>query len=251
MTKSSLALIGWLVGTASYSLAQPNVVGIELQYRLRQDGTAHYNQLWQRLANQGLEFNLTILSLKRALRDFSPDQGDCLFPTSLRSLTTTFPELASAPLFESDTVDYGALRIMTRHGEAPITSLAELDGKAIALWNGLDPSIFLQGVNARIHPTTDEDVRLNMLYAGRVDAILGFLPDTLIAADQLNFPIPTYKHSYDYFHDNLINMVCTDTPENRKFVEEFNAKLATLRSTGELRDILGPFANLDGSDIDG
>lgn len=236
--------VAFLLVFSFASSAQQSVIGLELEYRLRQDGSAHYNKMWQRLQQLGANRGLEVLPLKRAFRDFSPQGTSCLFPTTISSLTTTFPQFKQADLITTESVDYVLLKVMTRPGEPVIKDLAQLNGKRVALWNGLDPAIFLKDLDVTVETTTDEAVRLKMLNSRRVDAILGFLPDTLLAADALGMEHPNHAGAYQYFTTNRVSMVCFDSPENRQYVEQFNKALLILKQTGELKRILGPHVTL-------
>ena len=218
------------------------VIGLDLEYRLRQDGTAHYNQMWDKLMQLGLSKPLTVSPLKRAFRDFSATNQSCLFPTTIESLKGSFPQFKNANLITSEGVDYVVLRVMTKSGTQVITDLSQLNGKKVAIWNGLDPKIYLKGVNAKIETTTDEAVRLKMLYNDRVDAVLGFIPDTFLAADALGIEPPEYDDNLDFFSDHTVALVCFDSPANRKLIQSFDRHLRTIKDNGELKQILGPHA---------
>jgi len=224
----------------THGYAKNAVIGLDLEYRLRQDGTGHYNQMWGRLNELGLSKPLAVSPLKRAFRDFSAAKQSCLFPTTIESLKGSFPQFKDANLISSKGVDYVVLRVMTKKGTPIITDMNQLNGKRVAIWNGLDPNIYLKGVNASVETTTDEAVRLKMLYNDRVDAVLGFIPDTFLAADALGIEPPEYDDNLNFFSDHTVALVCFDSPENRKTIQSFDKHLSTLKNNGELKTILGP-----------
>ncbi|WP_196160342.1 hypothetical protein [Reinekea sp. G2M2-21] len=245
MMKSSWFVFLLTVWWASYSVANEPVLGLELEYRLRIDNSAHYNHLWQRLESMGLSRSLSVVPLKRAFRDFSKEKDSCIFPTSITALTTSFPEYSTDELIASTPVDYVSLKVFTRPDEEVVSDLRQLNGKRVAIWNGLDPDIFLNGLDVEVESTVDEGVRLKMLYSGRVDAILGFVPDTLIASDFLGIERPNAEGAFTYFAGNGISMVCFDSESNRAFVAQFNQLINLLREKGELRRVLGPYVTLE------
>jgi hypothetical protein len=240
MWKSSCAALIFLFVSMNISVADDAVIGLELEYRLRTDGTAHYNSMWNRLEELGLSRAIEIKPFKRAFRDFSEENSSCLFPTSISSLTTTFPQFKDQNLIASIPTDYASMQVLSKNGAPLITELSQLNGKRVALWNGLDPKIFLAGLDVEIEATVDEGVRLRMLNNDRVDAILGFMPDTLIAADALGYDYPAHEGAFTYFKGNGVSVVCFDSESNRAFIASFNKHLSQLKTNGELRDLLGP-----------
>lgn len=238
-----IALVA-LFGLSNIASANSDVIGLELEYRLRADGQAHYNTMWQRMQELGFSSELQVLPFKRAFRDFSKADDSCLFPTTKESLTISFPQFKAEDLIDSDSVDYVMLKVMTRQGDPIITSLEQLKGKKVAIWNGLDPKIYFKDLNVKVETTSDEAVRLKMLNSHRVDAILGFLPDTLLAADALGVKHPQHEGAYHYFDYNKVSMVCFNSPRNQQRIAEFNKALNKLKASGELKQILGPHATL-------
>lgn len=236
-----------LLSFFSISSFAHHVIGLELPNRLQSDGQAHYNVMWNRILELGFSHNIEVLPLKRAFRDFSELQDSCLFPTTVESLTTSFPQFKGKRFISSDEVDYVHLKVMTRPGEPVISDLSELNGKKVALWNGLDPKIFLAGLDVETETTISEEVRIKMLNSHRVDAILGFIPDTLIAADKMQVTPPEHEGGYVFFDNQAVTMVCFESDNNRKLLEQFNHVLAQLKSSGELQTILGPHARVHGN----
>lgn len=225
-----------------FSSHSEEVIGLELQYRLRKDNTAHYNKMWEKLVDMGLSRDISVLPLKRAFRDYSADGNSCLFPTSMQSLKASFPQFANADLIETKSVDYVTLTILTLPDQPKITETAQLDGKRIAMWNGLDPKLFFADVNVHVETTNDDATQLKMLNNKRVDAVVGFIPDIFLAADSIQSPYPKYEGNLRFFDRNQVSMVCFNKPENKAFITEFNQLITQLKDSGELQKILGPHA---------
>jgi len=221
------------------------VIGLELGNRLQSDGQGQYNQLWNKLTSLGVSKKLLVFPLKRALRNYKPTGNSCIFPSKINSLIKIFPQFNNSDFIASNGVDYVRIKVMTRPGEPVVKELSQLRGKRVAIWNGLDPKAFLPGLDVRIETTLNEEVRLKMLYGNRVDAIIGFIPDALIAADKLGIKVPSHEGAYTYFADSPITLVCYNTEENRKFINKFNTLIKQLKLSGELREILGPHARLN------
>jgi hypothetical protein len=230
---------------ASQPSTKPIIYAYSLEFRLKEGGTNQYNELFNVLQNEGLEFDLKILPFKRIMSNFkTEDKLVCAFPTSKNAIEKSAPEISSLPIIISDGVDQISLRVFTRPESPTITSLEELKGKTVALWNGLDPTLLFKGAEIKIETTPNELVRVKMLNAHRIDAILGFTPDVILAAQQLNLLEPHYDNKLALFRDEGASIVCKDSPQNRAFIKEFNTILKQLKTSGQLQQILGPHVEL-------
>ncbi len=231
---------------AQESNGQSTVIlsGVSLELRLQEGGKTQYNELLHEMRKAGLKFDLSIAPLSRIIRDAGDHKG-CFFPTSIAGLKYTAPQHKEFSLIESEPVDYISLRVFTRSDEEKVTSVSELSGKKVALWLGYDPDTFLKGVDAIVEETPTEKVRVKMLAAGRIDAVIGFTPDVMLAAERLNLPIPHYDESLALFRDVNASAVCHDTEKNHAFIKRFNDILAHFKESGKLRKILGSHAKID------
>ncbi len=231
---------------ASFAPAQTTlpvqVYAIALEYRLDEAGTKQYNRLLQAVAEEGLKFNVLVRSLSRSLISMKTDQGSCLFPATVNALVTNDNDMAAFALISSDPIDEVSLRVLTNSTKPLITSIKELEGKRIAILNGLHSEQFLGDVNADVEPTPDEYVRLKMLTAGRLDAVLSFIPDILLAAEDLGLSIPHFDEHLALLRDEGAAIVCHDNADNRAFIAQFNDVLRRMKASGELQRIMGKYA---------
>ncbi|WDP91973.1 MAG: hypothetical protein HUN04_20540 [Desulfobacter sp.] len=87
--------------------------------------------------------------------------------------------------------------------------------------------------NIVIDYLADEKNQIKKLNLGRIDAIIGFMPDWIPFLDTLSydpeFPVHT---GYDY-------MTVWKTPEGKSFVAKISSALRELHSDGTLKKILG------------
>jgi|GEM_PF-1947916 len=234
------------------SIASTNIAGLQpvqiyaytLEHRLNEAGTMHYNKLLNIMSDRGLKFNILIRSLARSARSMKNDQSACLFPTTINAIAISDPGVDEKKFISSDPIDRVSLRIFTRPDNPKVGDIKELSGKRVALWNGLDPKIFLANIEANIETTPNEAIRVKMLNAGRIDAILGFTPDVLLAAESLGFSPPHYDESLALFRNEGASLVCHDNKQNREFILRFNKHLTRLKASGELREILGKHADI-------
>jgi ABC-type amino acid transport substrate-binding protein len=220
------------------------IYAISLDYRLDEAGTKHYNQLLGALSEKGLIFKTKVRPLKRTLLSFKLDKKSCVFPASLNALVTNDPTIEHQSLVSGKTIDHVSLRIFTSPNRPVIKSISELNNKRVAILNGLNPDFLLKGINAQIEITSNEEVPLKMLAHKRLDAIIGHMPDVFLAADELGFSKPNFEKTVALFKDENISIVCHQTQENQKFINQFNDLLSTLKHNGELLKILGPHATI-------
>lgn len=222
-----------------------NIIGFSLEYRLTDRGKSQYNRFFSEIKNEGLDFDLKIAPFKRAIREFSDkDDGSCIFPTSLNAIVKAAPSFNIESVVASNPVDKISLRVFSNSRNPIIQSIEELNGKTVALWNGLQPELFLSGVNAKVETTSDELVRVKMLNANRIDAILGFTPDVILAAQRLGLPEPHFDNRLALFQDEGASLVCKISTKNKNFVKQFNELVSKLKSNGKLLEILGPHVDI-------
>ncbi len=240
-----LVVIILIAGNTLASPPPPTIYGYILEYRLKEGGTDQYNKLFDTLKKEGLEFNLEIKPFKRVMRKFISEQETaCIFPTSKNAIAKSVPELEDLPIIVSDPVDQISLRVFTRANSPKVSNIAELKNKKVALWNGLNPKLFLEGTNTIIETTPNELVRVRMLNAKRIYAILGFTPDVILAAQQLNLPAPHFDENLALFRDEGASLVCKESPQNVELIKNFNITLKKLKHNGELRRMLGPHIDI-------
>ncbi|MCJ8337956.1 MAG: hypothetical protein MJK10_05760 [Pseudomonadales bacterium] len=234
---------------SSVASAQTIVYGFELKNRMSVEGGEQFDLLWQELHKLGLEFDLKVVSFSRQVRLFSRDRQSCMFPSSVPAVKRLIPEFKEFNLQGSEGIDLTGLVALTLDDSSNIHSRADLSGKSIAMWVGLDPKIFLVGVDYKsLDQAPNDETLLRMLSRKRVEVILGFMPDILLAAEKLSIALP---HSTDVWliKKRLTQVVCHDTVENRKFLVKFNQLMKGIRSSGKLREFMGPLVNLnDGSE---
>ncbi|NQZ32568.1 MAG: transporter substrate-binding domain-containing protein [Oceanospirillaceae bacterium] len=228
--------------------AQTTVYAFELINRMGTAKDQQYDLLWQDMRKQGVEVDLQLKSFTRYKRAFKKDTNSCIFPANLDVVTKVVGKKSKAKFISAESVDYVGLVAITEAGDTKIETRADLAEKNIAISPILNSSNFLQGIDsAALKLADNNEVLLKMLYRHKVDAIIAFMPDILLAAKKLNYPLP---HSTDiwFIKKHPISIVCHDTANNRIFVQQFNKQLQQLKKSGRLREIMGPLVNLgDGS----
>lgn len=166
--------------------AEPVTVhGMELRNRMSIEGVEHYDHLWNKLIENGVDAKVSMSSLSRVLANFSEGDSSCLFPTGSRALLPILPNL-KGKIIESDVVDVGGMALVSRADHEAIKGVADLKGKRISMRNALDEKLFLPGLEAASIEKVSHDLsQLQLLDRGRIDAALVFTPDVYIAAEKM------------------------------------------------------------------
>lgn len=219
-----------------------DVYAYALDYRLTEAGMGHYDRLLAYL-QEGLGLDVSVQPLIRSHQSFQGSRKACLFPSAIAPLVRMYPGMKRFPLVAGNNIDYVSLRVFSHPDKRKINEVGELKGLKLAFWNGLSPDQLLEGVAVTLEPTSGESVRVKMLDAGRIDAILGFMPDVYLAAEQLGLRKPKYNENLSILK-NGVTLVCHDNPENRALIAEFNRLLRHLKRSGRLRGMLGPYAEI-------
>jgi ABC-type amino acid transport substrate-binding protein len=242
-----LCILAYGLSLSPISTAEKHIqmiYGIDLVYRLSENGTTQYNALLNELAAEGLDFNTLVRPLSRSQPKFKDDKSSCIFPATSFALTTNDASFANEKLISSTPIDRVSLRLLTKENDPVISHLSELRGKKIAVINGLNPEIFFSELNVFIEQASNEETRIRMLNADRIDAVLGFVPDAMLAAEALDLPVPQYNSDLSFVSDEGVSIICHDTITTKRFINEANRIIDKLKASGKLRRLLGPHADI-------
>lgn len=248
MTPLRVGLSCLLWALALPLLAEPKtILALELDHRFMPGRDTQYNRLFYELRQVGFDYQLQFMPINRVWRGIGLDPTACTFPTSISAVVSmSMQGLTRQTLVQSDFVDHVRYRAVVRAGQPKIQSIQQLEGKTVAAWTGI-PNRQLAGVeNVQIIETHSEESRVLMLYNDRVDVMFGFVPDLHLVSEKLNLPQPDSSDTLVIWdREEGTRLVCHDTPSNRQTIESFNQALSVVRETGKLREILGPYADLD------
>ena len=240
-----LSFVGMWIGAVTASENRlPKIYAMDLEYRLNESGTGGYNRLLDMIHQQGVRFHLSILPLKRWQNRTKADSQGCFFPTTIGALNKYNAARPGSSLIASHPVDKVNLRVFSAPNKPLIDDVEQLKGLRVAAWKSEGAAPYLSELKISVDESHDETSQLQLLYADRIDAVIGFTPDIHIAADTLELPKPRYADKLTLLRDEGATMVCYDTPENRRFVAEFNDKLGRLKQTGQLSVLLGQYASV-------
>jgi ABC-type amino acid transport substrate-binding protein len=141
-------------------------------------------------------------------------------------------------LISSDPIDIVSARLYTRKTEPLITSTDQLNGKNIGhLIGQLGVKLLKNQKGITFSAVTNGESMIKMITKGRIDAILGFHPDTLISMHRLDFNELHYAEKLALF-EVPIHMVCHKTPQNQSFIQTINLRIKEAHKKKLLQSML-------------
>ncbi|MFE8069928.1 transporter substrate-binding domain-containing protein [Marinobacteraceae bacterium S3BR75-40.1] len=207
-------------------IAAPHISSL-LEY----DQSGIYQRILSRaLARIDEEVTQEVFPYKRGLRAFEQHQVDCVYAFNDVITERMGPRrvITSYPL--------GAYRfyIFTRKDSPVLTSPEQLRGLRVGGVIGQE-DFFRKVVGPDLNLTLvsrDEQI-VQLLNYGRVDALIGALPDLSPYRDQLNYsPTNPIYTGYD-------RITCYNTPRNRQFVNALSRVLTELKKEGVYKQEAG------------
>jgi len=198
---------------------------------ITEQGDGPYQQLLHKAAAEaGISLDETVYPLSRAVRIFGSGDALAIYGMTEAVLRSTPAEkiLTSYPL------GVYRLHVFTRKGKPRVSSYSQLRGLVVGGVLGYEDYYQpLTSKGIKMEYVADERHQLKRLQLGRVDAVLGFLPDWLDKLDELEYdPAFEVMEGYDY-------MTVWDNEEGRHFVETISPVLCQMHGRGDYQEVLG------------
>ncbi len=197
---------------------------------IQEDGQGPYQIiLRQAAARADIQITETVYPLKRAIRAFSDRKALAIYGMTDAVIKNTGDDgiITSYPL------GVYKLYIFSRKEDPPISSYAQLKGKRLGGVIGYEE--YYREIlkhNIQIDYLAAEKSQFEKLERGRIDAIIGFMPDWISHLSLLSYDPGFPVHiGYDY-------MTVWDTPAGRSFVNRISPALQSMHADGTLKKIL-------------
>lgn len=227
----------WLAALCLVCMASPAVAqDIEVAAGLfigiiNEQGDGPYQQILIEAARRsGVSLNEHVYPLKRAVKAFTSKEVLVIYGMT----SAVVDQIGDEQILTSYPLGVYKLFVFTRKGSAAISSVEQLKGLRVGGVIGYEAyyqTLLAYGV--KLDYVGNEDLQFKKLSVGRIDAIVGFMPDWLVFADTLiydpNFPISV---GYDY-------LTVWKTPLGQAFVEQISPALQEMHQDGSLKAILG------------
>jgi hypothetical protein len=201
---------------------------------LSTDGGGFYNDLGRYIL-LGLNIGYDIEPYRRAMRRFYEEQSSCIYPKSILGLIRTKDIDNSVGFIQSIPIQKTFVAVFTPPGSPAVRGPQELAGKRVAYAMGAKVPEYLGADGAFFIAVANEVDKARMLLTGRVDVMVGNLPDAGLVYSHLGSALPPYDPSYRPFPAASSRVVCHDTPGNRAFMDQLNRRLRSLHSSGDLK----------------
>ncbi|HXA46151.1 MAG TPA: transporter substrate-binding domain-containing protein [Burkholderiaceae bacterium] len=237
-----LGLAG-LLGLAPCVHAGPiTIAAIDIPGLLEPSQNGTYDRVLARIAEMaGEKWQLNYLPAKRVNAVLTAE-GSCAIPYDLHHFNEISAESKGA-LIASLPINVAKVYLFTAPDSVPLGDIPDKSHFVVGVRRGLpygqDVDRLLVSHPERFLVANSEESNIRMLLSGGINAMLAFLPDinhyyqTHPGTPALVFdkekPIVVYKDS----------IVCGNTPENSHLIDQINNGLTQMRSSGELKKILG------------
>jgi len=198
---------------------------------INEDGTGPYQLILNEAAKRaGIELSEDVYPLKRALKAFVNKDALAIYGMT----KSVVDKVGADNIITSYPIGVYKLYVFTKKGSPSITSYTQLKGKTVggvSGYEGLYPELTDRGIEVTYF--ANEEFQLRRLEAGRVDAIIGYMPDWIPFLDQLSYdPSFPVRVGYDF-------MTAWNTPEGVAFVDKISPVLRNMKSDGTSKKILG------------
>lgn len=206
---------------------------------LDENNSSPYNQLLDVVSKRAdIDFDGNFFPSIRSNHFLENGQIDCIYPIAKggykRQIKTLFSES-----FNTVTTHLFTLQ------QQKINSLQDASGKTVVYLRGyLFANLVLDTQNSiSFVPVENTDAALQLLMNGRADAYLEYMPDLKFGLSERRFTELSANLSNPL--QTLEDVIeCSDTIKNRDVITVFNSVLADLKSSGQLKQILGEYYNM-------
>jgi ABC-type amino acid transport substrate-binding protein len=177
--------------------------------------------------------------VRRGSRELKNRKNSCLYIASLnKNYYKNTVKMNPDDLLFSDVLTTMNLKVYSRYGLKPITSIDELKGKTIIFrtpYSGREQDALssLSNANANVIRVDSQERAFEMLSKGRVDYGVGYDTNVKLFYEKQGLsPFPVSK-DFNLFKFEQ-GLVCKKSEENKKVIEAFNRISKILKKTGEM-----------------
>ena len=229
---------------ASASARDIRIVSMEIGEGLQtSESPGLYGELIYRiLENADVEYDFQVYPLKRALRTFFRDEADCVWALDSGMLRQF--DKQHEPLLDSEALFTSTHHVFMVPGAGAIASLGDLAGKKVGLHYYSNMNEELEQVSADLVPVGDNNAKVRLLVNNRVDAILAWMPDVLVAFRTVGAG-PAWINPVLKIEEANVGIVCHDSDITRPFLAKVNPVIRNFARSSAYRNIFDKYgANL-------
>ncbi len=219
-----------------------NVAITNIEGLLDEQSSGAYDVVLERILKGQNNVSVMRGPILRIRRLFYGRKADCLFVGINHPEYYHYRNLPFDEVLISASLKTIRLRLYTLPGAETISDIEDLRGKAVAYASGVSSlEEFSRVFASRDIETLRVEKNLQafqMLEFGRVAAVAAYGLDIKELSRHLP-DVAKYQHDPDFFASESEDvMACWRSPKTEAFVKHFNQKVALLKETGELHEIL-------------
>ena len=209
----------------------------EIPRYYQKDGSGSYQQLMREiLRRSGESAELLNFPLSRATVMFDKYKNAC-YPVSLKLAVDV---LGYKLIATGESFNRFKIVIATPRGTAMVTSFNEMRGRSIAALPTADLAAYGYSASSlTVRYVNTHDQGLELLEAGKVDAMLGSVGDLIAYKDRLNYEDADPIYAVDE------RIVCHPGARSETFLKNIDPAIRSMKSDGSLKAILGEYYLLD------
>jgi len=241
-TTHRIALLASLGLATCVHATEVTIAAIDIPGLLEPGQNGAYDRILARVAElTGEKWQLNYLPAKRANAALTAE-GSCAIPYDLHHFNEGGTD-SKGPLIASAPINVAKVYLFSAPDSTPLGEIPDKPHFIVGVRRGLpygqDVDHLIASHQERFLFANSEDSNVRMLLSGGIGAMLAFLPDinnyyqlhpgTPALVYDKQRPIVVYKDS----------VVCPSTPENLRLIDQINNGLTQMRSSGELKKILG------------
>ncbi len=209
----------------------------EIPRYYQKDGNGSYQQLMREiLRRSGESATLMNYPLSRATVMFDKYKNAC-YPVSLKLAVDV---LGYKLIATGESINRFKIVIATLRGTAMVTSFEQIRGRSIAALPTADLAAYGYSASSlTVRYVNSHDQGMELLKAGKVDAMLGSVGDLISFKDKLNYEDADPIYSVDE------SLVCHPGAASEVFLKKVDPAIRSMKSDGSLKSILGEYYLLD------
>jgi len=203
----------------------------------RADGNGAYQKLMREiLRRSGESAELLNFPLTRATVKFDKYKNAC-YPVSLKLAVDV---LGYKLIATGEALNRFKMVIATAQGKPTVSSFKQLRGRSIAALPAADLAAYGYSPSSlTVRYVDTHDQGLELLEAGKVDAMLGSVADLIPYKDKLVYDAANPIYAVDE------SLVCHPGAASEAFLNKANTAIHSMKSDGSLKSILGEYYLLD------
>ncbi len=223
-----LIMFSFTVQVHAIDIIAPGITGL-----IEEDGKGVYQLLIKEAAKRAnIDYTEHFYPQKRALYYFFKKESPCIYAYTDIAVT----KLGKDKIKASFPLGIFKQYIFTNGGTPALTSIDQLKGKRVGgiIGDG-EQDWFAAFKKAKINYefVTRIEQNINKLMAGRIDAMISFMPDVAAYEDKLSYA----KHKPIFSSFDM--MTCHNNSEGNQFINKISIALKEMKADGTIKAILG------------